>query len=180
MQNLNLGSGKEKLDGFVNIDINLLVRPDTVADIRRLPFKDNQFKIVTFFHTIEHMPEHDHIRIFSEIYRVLEPNGVVYISYPEFVECAKRYISNEAGNRDFWKMTIFGRQRDRHDFHCTLMDTRFFLPFLLENGFKQVRAAVEPSEPYNTVLCARKKSKQILTDEVVLREEVLNAGYGFT
>ena len=41
---LNIGCGKNKLKGFINLDISPNVAPDIVRDIERgLPFGDNTF-----------------------------------------------------------------------------------------------------------------------------------------
>lgn len=50
-----------------------------IADIARLPFGSEVFDGVVTLHTIHHLPEEEHLRAYSELYRVLSPErtGVV-------------------------------------------------------------------------------------------------------
>ncbi len=51
-----------------------------VADLRRLPFDDARFDLVTCFEAIEHVPEPG--LVLDELRRVLAPGGVIAISTP--------------------------------------------------------------------------------------------------
>ena len=54
---LNLGSGKRKLEGYVNIDNRPEVDPDVVCDvIEGLPYHDNSINEVRAFDFLEHIP----------------------------------------------------------------------------------------------------------------------------
>lgn len=50
-----------------------------VADIANLPFKDDVFEGLVSLHTIHHLPSHEHLQAYQELYRVLAPtrNAVV-------------------------------------------------------------------------------------------------------
>lgn len=49
-----------------------------VANAMKLPFKNNSFDIVVCNHVYEHVPNQN--KLFSEIYRVLNPMGVCYLA----------------------------------------------------------------------------------------------------
>ena len=69
---LNIGCGKNKLKGFINLDISPNVAPDIVRDIERgLPFGDNTFDEAVSSHTLEHI--RDLIFVMNEIWRVCKP-----------------------------------------------------------------------------------------------------------
>lgn len=52
----------------------------TIADVRKIPFRDNSFDVVYSMGTIEHFPEtEDAVR---EIFRVLRPGGTAIIGVP--------------------------------------------------------------------------------------------------
>lgn len=51
-----------------------------IADLRRLPFEDNAFDLVTCFEAIEHVPDPE--VVLDELQRVLRPDGVLAISTP--------------------------------------------------------------------------------------------------
>ena len=56
--------------------------PTLAADARSLPFKDGSFDLVICASLIEHLP--DPPALLREIYRVLEPSGKAYLSFPPF------------------------------------------------------------------------------------------------
>ena len=73
---INLGSGKNKLDGYVNIDIQARVNPDLCHDILEgLPIGDGMVEEVRAFDFLEHMPLGSQIDVVTEIWRVLEDGG---------------------------------------------------------------------------------------------------------
>jgi SAM-dependent methyltransferase len=55
-----------------------------------LPFSDGQFLIVTFSEVLEHLPVERVNFVFSEIARVIRPNGVLMVSSPNQVSLENR------------------------------------------------------------------------------------------
>lgn len=160
---LNLGSGSNKIDGFVNIDVELSCKPDLVCNFitDKLPYKASTVDEVVFFHCIEHIIKPHHKRILNEIWRVLKPGSSLILSYPEFMECVKNWKSNYKGLRSFWEKTIFGRQLYPADFHVSLMHTPDTIDLLTDCGFININAQPEPVEKYNTIVYATKGKKPI-------------------
>lgn len=170
--NLNLGCGSNKISGCTNVDVEESCKPDVVADFtRELPFPSDSAEKVFLFHVIEHVQETRHEALLSEVFRVLKHEGVLYISYPEFVKVAQNYIDNYKGMRDFWKATIYGRQLYPSDYHISLMDSRNFKTVLEGIGFVDIDVRPEPRESFNTVVSC-KKGKKLLSYEELLNEEV--------
>jgi ubiquinone/menaquinone biosynthesis C-methylase UbiE len=60
-----------------------------VASALDLPFEDNSFDTVVSWEVIEHIPKNTEDKMFSEVKRVLKPNGVFYLSTPH-----KSFFSN--------------------------------------------------------------------------------------
>lgn len=171
---LNIGCGAAKLNHAWNIDAAGENHPDDVVNIvTGLPYENESFATALMFHCIEHIPKKFHVRVLSEIHRVLEPEGSFFISYPEFYHCAHNYFDNFQGKRDFWEATIYGRQLNEYDAHVALMDTPFFTQVLQRVGFKVISSAAEPGEAWNTHLCLEKIEPQ-KTYEDVLREEIFH------
>lgn len=50
-----------------------------VMDATDLKFLDNTFEVVTLFFTLMYIPINDHLRVFQEVARVLEPRGHCYV-----------------------------------------------------------------------------------------------------
>ena len=55
------------------------IKPGTLFDHH---FPDNSFDCVTLFDVLEHVP--DPTKVLSEINRILKPNGLLVVNYPDF------------------------------------------------------------------------------------------------
>lgn len=80
---LNLGSGTDRRDGFVNVDIVPLDEVDVVARLGSapLPFPDATFGLVLARDVLEHV---DVVAALREVHRVTAPGGRVVISTVHF------------------------------------------------------------------------------------------------
>ena len=80
---LNLGCGKIRKEGYVNIDKIDDPAVDLVCDITKgLPFKDNSIHEVYTRHTLQQIFEYD--KIMEEIHRVCKQNSLVTIIVPYY------------------------------------------------------------------------------------------------
>lgn len=84
MKKLNLGCGKFKKEGFVNLDWVESVHPDVVHDLNKFPypFGDNTFEWVEADHVLEHME--NPFGVMKEIHRISAPGAIVIIRVPHF------------------------------------------------------------------------------------------------
>jgi len=84
IKKLNLGSGEDKKEGYINIDFNPLAEPDVNHDLNQLPypFEANTFDEVVAFHIIEHLDKP--FEIMKELHRILKPGGLLHIKVPHF------------------------------------------------------------------------------------------------
>ena len=81
LKKLNLGSGRKKLDGYINIDINSNSSPNIVRDIEKgLPFGDSSVDEVFSEHFLEHISDIDFVMF--EIWRVLKTGCLVKTIVP--------------------------------------------------------------------------------------------------
>jgi SAM-dependent methyltransferase len=172
---LNLGCGENKLDGCVNIDLisNDFVKPDLVLDIRHeeLPYEDGIVDEVWMIHCLEHIEFFHWENIFKKIARVLRPNGIFLLAYPEFSECAKRFIANTGGQRHFWRNTLYGRQLFPSDYHVCPMYSPDIKELLETHKFYRVAFSPESErEPYNTILVGRRDPDFITREQVITKE----------
>ena len=152
MPKLNLGSGSNKIDGFINIDINEENKPDLVHDIlTRLPYADSSCEEIVLFHTIEHIEKWKHKALFIEIRRLLVPTGLFILSYPEFSKICQFWLDNKYGDRDFWEATIYGRQLFKEDYHVAAIDSTDLRVRLKEAGLNMLSFKPEPNQEHNTM-----------------------------
>lgn len=82
---VNLGCGKVRIPGSIGVDrVAIENYVDIVHDLDQLPypFADNSVDEIHFYHVLEHL--HDPIRKLEEIYRILKPEGVLYMRVPHF------------------------------------------------------------------------------------------------
>jgi SAM-dependent methyltransferase len=71
------------LDESVIAKVRAAAKPGTsfdVADLRKLPYDDDEFDLVVSFETIEHVS--DPAVVFDELARVLKPEGLLLVSTP--------------------------------------------------------------------------------------------------
>ena len=87
---LNLGCGRKRVDGAVNVDCNAGVVADVTHDLNRRPwpFADNSFSEVLAYDVIEHLD--DVVAAMEEIHRVCQPGARVKITVPHF-SCANAF-----------------------------------------------------------------------------------------
>lgn len=84
MNKLNLGSGRFKKPGYVNLDVNPACSPDVVHDLGRFPypFPDSYFDLVEADHVVEHLE--DPLGAMKEIHCILKSSGLLVLRVPHF------------------------------------------------------------------------------------------------
>lgn len=107
---VQLGPGqKNYLSGWINIDANCMTaRCDVWANIRDcLPFPDSSVDVFYSHHVIEHIPDRQLVRHFSDMHRCLKPGGLIRIGGPNGDMAIRKYLSEDRE----W----FGSFPDRHE-----------------------------------------------------------------
>jgi predicted SAM-dependent methyltransferase len=78
---LHMGCGKERIDGWLNVDIQILPGVDLVADATRgLGLRD--LEAVYAEHFLEHLEVEDAISFLCDMHRALQADGVLRLSTP--------------------------------------------------------------------------------------------------
>lgn len=136
---LNLGSGSELKQGYINID--LYTNADMKMDIRKLEFEDNSIEEIFSSHTLEHFPEHEIIPILKEINRVLIPKGKLELLLPDFEYCIREWLNAPEEHEEKWKFflqRIFGLQDHEGEYHKTGFTEKRIINLLNETNFEQI------------------------------------------
>lgn len=167
---LNIGCGSNKIEGYVNIDTEESCKPDLLHDIleKPLPYENGSVDRIVFFHCIEHVRKCYHRALLEDFYRVLREDGQIFISYPNFWECAQRWHNNTGAQRKFWEATLYGRQLYDTDYHVCAMNPDELGEMMNQIGYKNVTSRPEPHEIYNTITFALKGSIAIPKYEDVI------------
>lgn len=80
---LNLGCGRQYMEGFTNLDVSPSVKADVYANIEEpLPFKDNSFNLVYGSHILEHV--HNLVGLKAELKRIVKFPGCLCFIVPNY------------------------------------------------------------------------------------------------
>ncbi|MEM4336796.1 MAG: methyltransferase domain-containing protein [Candidatus Woesearchaeota archaeon] len=81
---LNLGSGRDIIPGYVNLDCAKLPGIDVVWGLEKFPypFKDDTFEEVICNHVLEHLS--DLCRVMEELHRICKNKALIKIRVPYF------------------------------------------------------------------------------------------------
>lgn len=139
-QILHLGCGLTKYPDSIGVDINPLTHADVIYDLNKFPypFKDNQFSQIFADHILEHL---DNIpKVFTEIYRITKPNGLLHITAPHFSSLDS--FSDPTHKHFFTSMS----------FDYFIPGTRLYKLLYSNVNFKKIKVIVGPTNIANPLL----------------------------
>lgn len=88
-------SGIDESEEMIKIAQNKLKEISiTVANAKDLPFKDNSFNLITIIDAFYYFDNKE--RVFSECYRILKPNGYLFIYTPSINQLLSRLVIGTA------------------------------------------------------------------------------------
>lgn len=94
MKKLNLGSGGDYIDGYINVDL-YAEKADERFDIAKLPYQDNSIDEIRAYHVVEHFDYMQVQHVLQEWYRVLKPNAKIRIETPDFLESCREFTNSD-------------------------------------------------------------------------------------
>jgi len=102
---INLGCGKRKLPGYINVDNRKEVEPDILCDVSKgLPWDANSVDEIVAIDLIEHLTGLDVINLMNEIHRVLKPGGLFYHRTPS---TDGRGAFQDPTHKSFWNINTW-------------------------------------------------------------------------
>jgi len=151
---LNLGSGIDYREGFLNIDL-FDTSADASWDIRKLPLNNGTVAQIVAYDVIEHIGLNDIIPMLKEWHRVLKNNGEVIILTPDMASVCEAFLKNP---EDDWSYApIYGNQDGEGQFHkCGFTPKRLF-KMLGYAGFRSVATAYFAQGGVNHIYCKATK-----------------------
>ena len=76
MRKVQFGCGSNRLDGWENHDMDIdITKP--------LPFENDSVDFIFIEHLIEHVTHQEAYKFLQETYRILKPDGVIRIAFPD-------------------------------------------------------------------------------------------------
>lgn len=108
--NLHLGSGKKKLEGYINCDLH---DSDMDCDIRKLPFGTESADEILAVHVAEHFFRHELPEVLTEWKRVLKPSGWLILELPCWDKVQQLIAAGAPENMTRW--ALYGEPRTHVD-----------------------------------------------------------------
>lgn len=134
---LNLGSHDRIIPGYDNVDWGDYPGVKYKADVSDLSqFADNSVDIVRASHILEHFEHHRAIAILKEWRRVLKPNGMLYLSVPDWDRILVGYQT--FGLCQWVIESLYCDQKYKGAYHNNVFDEKRIKDHLREAGFSDV------------------------------------------
>ena len=145
MLKVNIGCGKDKREGYVNLDISSNVGADIVCDIEEgLPFKDNECEEIICLDVLEQISSADKfVFVMNELWRVTKLGGSVHVRVPNAKDiCA---FQDPMDSRHFTEETFTYMQHGHTRYERYQYGFKPWFVGVLENGV-QLRLILNPSK----------------------------------
>lgn len=135
---LNIGCGTVKIAGYFNVDIRYLPNVDVVDNAKFLRrFQNENITVIYACHVLEHFSRWDVKTILERWYNLLQPDGWLYISVPDFEAVVNRY--REERNVNELIGFLYGGQDYDENFHHYCWDFISLRIDLEKVGFVDVK-----------------------------------------
>ena len=93
---VHFGCGSNRLDGWINVDLDRSCKLDMVADLRlNLPFRSQSVDYIHSEDFIEHLKLEEGIHFLEECHRILKMGGAMRLLTPDLHQIAKRYVTRD-------------------------------------------------------------------------------------
>jgi hypothetical protein len=89
MKKLNVGSGKDYREGYINLEPHPQFKSDMQADIRHVSFAYDYFDEILAQDVIDHVTFVECKELMKKFYLWLKPNGLLNIHLPNFSNVSK-------------------------------------------------------------------------------------------
>lgn len=160
---LNLGCGKNYLDGFTNIDFYDSTVADVKMSVTDLKFESNVADEIQACQLIEHLGHFNTIYALAEWFRVLKPEGLLVLETPDLEKSFKNYIKGDNDIRKEILTWIFGIDIQGME-HGLCFPELFLNQLLIKSGFTNIKSSffeIEKNHPILRICCKKPKHYQV-------------------
>ena len=104
---INLGSGHWKLEGWVNVDIDLESKPDVAANLSGgLPFASGVARLMHTEDFIDQLKIGQAAEFLNECHRILAPGGVLRVLTPDMQKLTHLDLNDPEQLKTMWKRFV--------------------------------------------------------------------------
>jgi len=101
---INLGSGHWKLEGWVNVDIDIESQPEVCVDLAGgLPFASGVARLMHTEDFIDQLTLDKAAAFMRECHRILAPGGVLRVLTPDMRRLARLYLDDPEQLKTLWE-----------------------------------------------------------------------------
>jgi predicted SAM-dependent methyltransferase len=134
---LHLGSGKFKIPGYVNIDLDPAHKPDIIDDVVTLKkIKEGSVDVMYACMVLEHLGKFKYMEALKRWRKLLKPGGTLRIVVPDF-EAVVNYYNKTKDLKTLYS-ALYAGQTDPYNFHYWCWDFETLKKDLESVGFKNV------------------------------------------
>lgn len=184
---LNLGSGNNLFEGFLNIDDDPTLNPDYVINLDdvnlRLPFDDNTVDEIKALHVLEHIGT-GFIQLMKEIYRVSKNGCIIDVVAPN--EYHAVFYGDPTHVRPI-NVNIFqtlskeheyGYLAKKYDVNFRILEHSFnfdslYEPLVADYNIRKLENRITPEEDFTIMRLLREANNVVI--ENVIKLEVVKA-----
>jgi len=138
---LHLGCGNRFLPGYIHVDIATGDHIDYCHDIKKLPmFSDESASVIYSCGSIVYFDREEVLAVLHEWKRILQPDGWVYISVPNFDSIIKVYNQNKILESKGILGPLFGKWKFENEYiyQKTVYNFISLEKILIEAGFQGI------------------------------------------
>jgi len=126
---VNLGCGRFKLDGFVNVDVNEDLQPDVVAFaqdyMETLP--DDSVDLVYMGHMIEHITVQEGKELLDVIRQKLLDGGELIITLPDATKAMAMYFRGDLDLTTYLRIMFGAPEEGEFERHVMVYDAKIIV-----------------------------------------------------
>jgi hypothetical protein len=138
---LNLGSGWDNREGYINVDFAPHHKPDIAADVLNLPIAEGAIEEVLAQDVLEHLPRTSTTAALAEWRRVTEVDGVARVRVPSLFHAVDLMRSADTlSMHQTLLQNLYGTQAYTGDVHLTSFTDRTVADAFHSAGYRRVSA----------------------------------------
>jgi len=140
--NLNIGSGTNRKQDYISVDLYTPEADMGLDCSKPLPFDDESVDNIYTSHFIEHLSRAEWIAVYPSWVRVLKPGGTIEIRCPDIQKVCQMMVDD--WNNEYNHQRLYGLQSNEGEYHKS-----GYTEQMLRNCFPTLEAELlEPSTDY--------------------------------